>query len=410
MELQKKIMTDSMDEKIVFKNQKGLRRGITSGTCATAAAYAATYRLLAGEDIKTVTVHTPSLEDVMVNVLCDEDSTNDSQAMYYVYKDSGDDPDVTNGCKIAVLVSAITGKPKEECFESDGCYGIYITGGKGVGIVTKEGLEQRIGYPAINKVPRQMISNAVSDVIGKVIDEEEWQAQGNSLLVTVIVPDGEELAKKTFNPVLGIEGGISILGTSGILEPMSEKAIVDTIETLIKQASCLGKKYLCITPGHYGQGYVSDYVGLPLDNSIKCSNYIGDTLDLCVSYNIDSVLLVGNIGKLVKLAAGIMNTHSKTADGRMEVLCTHLSMCGGDCDQVRKLYDCTTTEFALELLTEWGYKDRVLESVVDAIDRHLDRRVKDELKVGIMLFSEKYGFLAKNRYADDIVKQLKENL
>ena len=255
-------------------------------------------------------------------------------------------------------------------------------------MVTEEGLEQPVGYPAINRVPRRMIFEAVDSV------RNEAGYEGN-ILVTISVENGDMLADKTFNPQLGIKGGISILGTSGILEPMSEKAIVDTIEVQIKQQAALGKKSLLVTPGLYGQSYVKNALGMSLEGAVKCSNFIGETIDMAGTYGFEEMLLVGNLGKLVKLAGGIMNTHSRVADARMDIMCTHLALCGGTTDMVRKMYGCINTDLALDKLKEWGLFDEVIASLLDAIRERISRRAVSSLKVTVKVFSEKYGFLGE---------------
>lgn len=375
----------------VSKNGKLLRKGITTGTCAAAAAYGAVKLLLMGEELKSVAVTTPSGETVEVDIKSYDGTETDKgeEAGFYVVKDSGDDPDVTNGAKICVTVIKVDITYEPDNIFSDETYpGIFLAGGAGVGVVTKEGLEQPVGYPAINKVPRRMIFEAADSV------RNEAGYEGG-LLLTVLVEGGEELADKTFNPELGIEGGISILGTSGILEPMSDKAIVDTIEVQIRQQAAMGSRSLLVTPGLYGQNYVKNELGLSLDGAVKCSNFIGETIDIAASYDFEEMLLVGNLGKLVKLAAGIMNTHSRVADGRMEVMCTHLALCGGTADMVKELYDCINTDSALDKLKEWGFFDQVTVSLLHAIRGRIARRTPPSLKVKVKVFSEKYGYLGE---------------
>lgn len=396
-------------EGYVAKNGKLLRKGITTGTCAAAAAYGAMKKLLMNEDLERVSLITPSGERVevdikpyygqkhagdMVNIIQENDRAGkDTEPVSFcVVKDSGDDPDVTNGAKIIASVGLvdITIKPDNfrHIFTDESHPGILLAGGEGVGRVTGEGLEQPVGYPAINKVPRRMIFETVDSV------RNEAGYEGG-ILVTVSVEGGEKLADKTFNPQLGIEGGISILGTSGILEPMSDKAIVDTIEVQIRQLAAQGKKSLLVTPGLYGQNYVRNELGLSLDDSVKCSNFIGDTIDMAGTYGFEEMLLVGNLGKLIKLAAGIMNTHSRVADGRMDIMCTHLALCGGTSDMVKEMYKCINTDSALDKLKEWGLFDGVMDSILTAIREHTDRRAISALKVTVKIFSEKYGYLGE---------------
>lgn len=381
------------------KNQQSLRCGITTGTCSAAAAVAASTHLLLGMEQNSVSIMTPKGMELEVPVHIMAASGN--MCEYMVRKDSGDDPDVTNQTPVHVRVKMIEDLSVLESLKifSDKEYpGIYLTGGIGVGTVTKEGLEQNVGMPAINEIPRTMIFQGVYEVM----QQAEWKG---SVLVTVFVPEGEALAKKTFNEQLGIEGGISILGTSGIIEPMSEKAIIDTIEIEIRQLSRMGYKNLLVTPGNYGQAYASRYLGLDLSQSVKSSNYIGETIDLAISYHMDSFLLVGNIGKLIKLAAGIMNTHSKVADGRGEIMAMHTVLCGGTREMAETVMNCVNTDRMLTYLDEWNLKDAVLQSICNKIDEHMEHRIKGAMTYGVVLFSEKYGYLGGTKEAATLVKR-----
>ena len=412
-------------EEYVIKNQKKLRLGITTGTCSAAAAQAAAMRLLLGVESHAVTLRTPKGMTVSVPVyLLESDSR---KASYKVVKDSGDDPDVTNGTDVCVTVAYAKQRVREQIdgsAELDGSVGIrgskkssgrvemglrcnnhesqdrswaftsesfpYLTldGGIGIGRVTKEGLEQAVGQAAINRVPRQMIFAAVADVCEKANVCEP-------LHITVWMPEGETLAKRTFNPKLGIEGGLSILGTSGILEPMSEQAIVATIETEIRQLHAVGEEKVLVTPGNYGQAYASEYLGLDLAKSVKSSNYIGDTIDLAISYGMKDFLLVGNIGKLVKLAAGIFNTHSKVADGRGEIFAVHAAMAGAGADVVQEIYNCINTDRMLDVVEREGLREAVMQSILAAIEKHVAGRIGDAMRFGVIVFSEKYGYLGQ---------------
>ncbi len=379
-------------------NQKTLRCGVTTGTCAAAAAGAAMKKLLEGIEIPYMEVNTPKGVTVQIPVIYGESTGEYCEV--FVKKDSGDDPDVTNGTRIGIraerLAEAFPSDRLEKAFRDEKYQGLYLDGGTGVGRVTKSGLEQSVGQAAINRVPREMIFSQ-AEAVRKQAESRE------AFLLTVLVPEGEALAKKTFNPMLGIEGGISILGTSGILEPMSEKAIVDTIETQIRQMQRNGERNLLVTPGNYGQGYVTEKLGFSLENSVKCSNYIGETIDLAVSYGMKRLLLVGNIGKMAKLGAGIMNTHSRMADGRAEILGFHLMLCGGSREQLEELSACITTEEMLKKLEGWQLKEAVMESLCQKIGEHVKRRAGETLQIGVMLFSENYGFLGQTAGTEEVL-------
>lgn len=403
-------------EEYVIKNQKKLRLGITTGTCSAAAAQAAAMQLLLGVESHAVTLRTPKGMTVSVPVYLMEADAD--RVSYKVVKDSGDDPDVTNGTDVCVTVAYAKQRVREQtdgreefdgsqdsscAFTSESFPYLTLDGGIGIGRVTKEGLEQAVGQAAINRVPRQMIFAAVGDVCEKANVCEP-------LHITVWMPEGETLAKRTFNPKLGIEGGLSILGTSGILEPMSEQAIVATIETEIRQLHAVGEEKVLVTPGNYGQAYASEYLGLDLAKSVKSSNYIGDTIDLAISYGMKDFLLVGNIGKLVKLAAGIFNTHSKVADGRGEIFAVHAAMAGAGADVVQEIYNCINTDRMLDVVEREGLREAVMQSILAAIEKHVAGRVGDAMRVGVVVFSEKYGYLGQTKDTAAVLGVFRGNL
>lgn len=523
----------------VFKNQRKLRCGLTTGTCAAACAQAAMLRLLTGQVRSEVTVRLPesrkhSLDSIAAAQLHEEIADNranrgtqqnsdgrsplqqagsaesdtrssDQRVTLAVYptadggfatrKDAGDDPDVTNGTEIRAYIqiceralakivtsdaenlktdrSMWQGKDSEAAGSMrmnaehapvssreasvvvpEGAFAsadgrLYLTGGVGVGRVTKPGLEQAVGQSAINRVPRQMIFDAVQQVLNAFEDDEK-----PCYLITISVPAGAELAQRTFNPMLGIEGGISILGTTGIVEPMSEAAIVATIETSIRQVLAMeddaasetetlrkedvsaaqkaetseewmaedeaarqpqsaaahgeqtestgsGRKEdgdigrsarrILAVPGNYGQRYVEQQLGLRGVPVVEVSNYIGEAIDLAVSYGATDFLLVGNVGKLVKLAAGIMNTHSRVADGRWEIFAAHLALCGGTRAQVAAMREATTTEEMLTRLEAMGLRVPVMASIMGEIEAHMAHRIRGQMNFGVIVYSERFG-------------------
>ena len=295
-------------------------------------------------------------------------------AVCAVRKDSGDDPDVTNGILVRASVS-VSDVP-----------GIRIDGGKGVGRVTKPGLKQSVGEAAINPGPKGMIISAVTDAM----DES---GRTENLLVVISVPGGEEIAARTFNPRLGIEGGISILGTSGIVEPMSEEALIDSIRLEIRQKRALGETRLILTPGNYGTDFLKETFGTDESRVIKCSNYIGLSLDAAAEAGFKEVLLVGHVGKLIKLAGGIMNTHSREADGRAELMAACVLRAGADADLARKMFNCVTTDEMLRILKEKGLLERVMKEAAERIGFYLNARVRGQFEIGSVVFSDLYGVL-----------------
>ena len=212
---------------------------------------------------------------------------------------------------------------------------------------------------------------------------------------TVFVPDGEALAKKTFNPQLGIQGGISILGTTGIVEPKSVQALVDTIGLEIRQRRALGEDALLLTPGNYGMEFLKDRPEFASMTPVQCSNYIGEAFDFAVSSGFSKVILVGHIGKLVKLAGGIMNTHSRVADCRCELFAAHAALAGVSRDAIGRLMEAATTDACLEILDEEGKKEAVMQSLMKKIGQHAAHRLGGTVEVTVLVFSNRFGVLGE---------------
>ena len=359
-------------EHYIMQGQKRLRCGYTTGSCAALAAWAATTTLLTGVAPERAALLTPRGWRVEVAV---EGAVRRAQsACAGVRKDAGDDPDVTDGALIMADVQ----------HRQDGR--IVVDGGQGVGRVTRSGLEQPVGAAAINRVPRQMIAQAV---------QQACEAAGHhgGMDICIRVPEGERLAEKTFNPRLGIEGGISILGTSGIVEPMSEAALLETIALDIRMAREAGHRSMILTPGNYGKDFLAQYPTLSALPQIRMANFIGDAIDQAVLCGMERVLLVGHLGKLVKLAAGIMNTHSRMADGRMELMALHAGLCGADSGQMRALLAQPTVDAALDMLEGWALRQQVMDSLMPAIQAALSRRAGEACLIGALIYSHAYGTL-----------------
>ena len=372
-------------EHYISAGGKRLRCGYTTGTCAALAAAGAARYLTEGTWPETVSLRTP--KGWRVEVPLEACRAEPGRAICAVRKDGGDDVDRTHGARIEAAV-ALTESP-----------GITIQGGPGVGRVTKPGLDQPVGEAAINRVPRQMIDRAVEEVLSAAGYE-------GGASVVISVPEGEVIARQTFNPRLGIEGGISILGTSGIVEPMSAQAVVDTIALELRQAAAQGEKRLILTPGNYGLDYLRrqgmDQWEIPM---VKCSNFIGEALDEAVLDGFSEILLVGHVGKLVKLAGGIFNTHSRMADCRAELFCAHAALAGGDKTLCRALMDCSTTDACLARLDEAGLRDPVMAGLLGAMREHLSRRAGETCAVGAVLFSNEYGLLGETPEAKEIMER-----
>ena len=375
-------------EQFVYKNHKKLRYGYTTGSCAAAASKAAAAMLLSGKEISYVELHTPKGIDLRLEVL--DISREDNAVSCAIQKDGGDDPDVTNGILIYAKVSR---EPADEAQ-------IIIDGGIGVGRVTKPGLEQPVGAAAINKVPRQMIRENLEAVC------EQYHYHGK-LSVVISIPSGVELAAKTFNPRLGSVGGISVLGTSGIVEPMSEQALIDTIRVEMRQKLANGMEYLLVVPGNYGIDFLDQYGhGLQLEDAVKCSNFVGEALDAAVEFGAKGVLLVGHIGKFVKLAGGIMNTHSHNADARMELLTVHAALLGAPVELLQKMMECVTTDDALKYLKEADLMEPVMERIMEKMEFYVNQRAQHQLELGVITFSNVFGILGQTKNVPDLVKKI----
>lgn len=376
-----------MMEHYLEKDGKRLRLGYTTGSCAAAAAKAAAWMLLTGRRKQTITLDTP--KGIRLELPVKEITMDSAKVSCAIEKDGGDDPDITKGTLIFATVTR-SGTP-----------GVTIDGGEGIGRVTKRGLDQPVGSAAINSVPRRMIRENVEAVMGLT----DYQG---GLAVLISAPDGQRLAKQTFNPRLGIVGGISILGTTGIVEPMSEKALVDTIRVELRQRKENGARRVLLTPGNYGSDFIRDGLGLDRSLSVQVSNFIGDSLDICRELGFEGVLLIGHIGKLVKLGGGIMNTHSKYGDCRMEILAAHAAAAGADPDTIRGILECVSCDDALRLLREAGKLEDSLLRLTRRVSSHLSRRAGDAMDAGVILFSKEYGILGKSENADRLLKQITE--
>ncbi|KIR01590.1 Cobalt-precorrin-6 synthase, anaerobic [Lachnospiraceae bacterium TWA4] len=360
--------------------------GYTTGSCAAAAAKGAAYMLLTGREFTEVELLTP--KGIKLNLELLEVKREATSVTCAVRKDGGDDPDATHG----LLVYATVTKQESPKFSLDG--------GVGVGRVTKPGLEQAVGDAAINRVPRQMIENEVMSVM----EELEYPS---GVKVVISVPGGVEVAKKTFNPRLGIMGGISILGTTGIVEPMSDAALIRSIEIEMNMQVVNGTKHLLMTPGNYGKTFIKEHMKeLDANKVIKCSNYLAETVDMAVNKDVKSILFVSHLGKFIKVAGGIMNTHSHHADCRAELMAAFAIRAGANLEQAKKLLDCITTEEALGFCKEWGLLEKMIPLIIEKIIYYLDHRAYGRLEIGVVLFSNEFGLLGMSDNVSELIKNL----
>lgn len=350
-----------------------MRAGISTGTCATAAATAAAM-VLRGVDpseLTSVEVTLPRGEVVEVPVF-DVELRSDRSACASVVKDAGDDIDVTDKATIHACVELV-----------EGGSGVRFFAGEGVGIVTREGLQITVGEPAINPVPREMIAVALAHELGDDV----------ATTVTVSVPGGAELARKTFNPRLGVEGGISIIGTSGRVEPKSDEAWMRSLLPQVSMARAAGHETLYLAPGGIGERYAIDILGAPDTAVVQCSNFVGDLLDACAAAGAKRVVLVGHVGKLAKIAAGIFNTHSRLGDARLEVVAALAAASGASASLVDRILMLPTVQAAIDLLRENDLEHTWSRVALRARDRAAER-ADGALDIDVVLLGYRDELLA----------------
>ena len=388
-------MTDQND--YIMANGRKLRCGYTTGSCAAAATKAAVRMLLTGSEVEEVSLVTPSgkkLHLLIEEIGMERDGSGEVQRVRCaVRKDGGDDIDETHGALVFSTVERAEGP------------GIHIDGGIGVGRVTKPGLDQPVGEAAINSVPRTMIREAAEEIC-----REENYAGGLSVVISV--PEGERIAQKTFNPRLGIEGGISILGTSGIVIPMSEQALVDSIRAEMSMLRASGGEYLVVTPGNYGEAFAANMPDLDRTFEMKCSNFVGETLDMAVELGVKGLLFIAHIGKFIKVSGGIMNTHSRHADARAELMAAAAARAGAELPTILRILQSNTTEEALDILaaSSGDMMEETMKQVADRVGFHLAARAREKLEVGAILFSSVRGHLAETENAKDLMQKIQTQI
>ncbi len=406
-------------EHYIEVGRKRLRCGYTTGTCAAAAAQACGRALLGEGFPRYVRIQVPAGVEVGVEVegACrGVDERGRSWAQCGVRKDAGQDADATDG---ALVVARVTLSAQAD---------VAVDGGQGVGRVTRAGLDQPPGAAAINSVPRQMIASELE----RLAQEHAW---AGGFEVEVSVPQGRAIAAKTFNPKLGIEGGISILGTSGIVRPMSEEALVESIRLEMRVRRQEGLDSLVLVPGNYGADWACGREHVNESHIVSCSNFLGEALDCAANLGFSSLVLVGHMGKLVKVAAGVMNTHSRVADCRCEVLCAHAALAGAARPTLQALMGAATTDEAIEILARAdeearGSADtgaggaepsqahagtgatgpegtspllaRTLGSITDAIAAHVRRRA-EPVRCEVVVFSKAWGELGRTPGAGELL-------
>ena len=385
-----KWLLDGEDTGYVIKNNRKLRLGYTTGSCAAAAAKAASLLLFGiREPGPSFLIDMMTPGGICLRLEPEQMQKGEGWACCGIRKDGGDDPDVTDG----MLIFARVEKVKES--------GIFIDGGEGVGRVTRKGLDQPPGSAAINRIPREMIRENVEEVCRMAHYE-------GGISVCISAPEGAERARKTFNPRLGITGGISILGTSGIVEPMSERALIKTMETEIRQQLENGKSYLLFTLGNYGSEYLRKEAQLPVKDSIQCSNYVGEAMDMAAAMGAKGILFIAHIGKFIKVAGGIMDTHSRNGDCRAEIMAACAIRAGFPYESVKKILNAVTTDEAIEIAGQTGKQKELITEILEKIQYYMDKRVYHRLPTGALLFSNIYGYLGETEQCQFLIRALSE--
>ncbi|MTK64501.1 MAG: cobalamin biosynthesis protein CbiD [Methanobacterium sp.] len=311
--------------------------GITTGSAATGAALAALFSL--DGEVKEVEISTP-MGEIILDVKHSE-KLNSFSGRASVVKYPYDDPDVT--INLEVVAELVL---KNES-------GITVNGGEGVGTVTKPGLQVPVGFPAINPTPMEMI---VSNI-------ESHLPEGKGAEVTISIPQGKELAKRTLNPRLGVVGGISILGTTGFARSMNLKSYKESYRCQIDVAVAEGYEYLVFVPGNIGEKIAKKLLDIEDDQVVQMGNFVGYMLDEASKEGVKQITLLGHAGKLIKIAAGIFNTKHSVADGRHEIIASHAALSGADQWIVEQIFESTTTEDMITVLEENGLKTKVFNSI-----------------------------------------------
>jgi cobalt-precorrin-5B (C1)-methyltransferase len=348
-------------------NGRFMRRGWTTGTCAAAAAGAAAWMLLFQQKRETCSIVTP--KGITLSLKVEEPEINPDSASCGIRKDAGDDPDVTQGVMVYAAV-----RYRES--------GVHIDGGEGIGRVTKPGLDQPVGNAAINSTPRKMIARECEKAAAEA-------AYAGGFDVIISIPAGVEIASRTFNPRVGITGGISILGTSGIVEPMSESGYTESIRLELRQRYSEGSRNALFTVGNFAAAFAADELGLDRVPMVKCSNFIGEAIDAAAEIGFLRCLLVGHIGKLVKMGIGITNTHSSRGDGRIETLIACALDAGGDLELLRNISGCVSTDAALSMLRRAGFLESTMEKLRIRMEDTIKRKSAGLLDAGFVCFAKK---------------------
>lgn len=357
-------------------NNKKLKGGYTTGASAAAGVKAALIFLTSGKIVYEVEI--TALDGTILKIPIESvKKIFGEKICVEVKKNSGDDPDITNGASIFTTIKKIDGDE------------IIFRAGLGVGIVTKSGLQIPVGEPAINPGPRQLIKN--------IADEFNFRA----LEVEISIPAGVELAKKTLNPILGIEGGISVIGTTGVLRPMSEESFKNSLVPQIDVAKAAGFDILIFVPGKIGELTAKKF-GFNPQSIVQTSNFIGHMLDAAVEKNISKIIFCGHIGKLIKIAAGIFHTHNRIADGRLEILAAYSAAEGLNAVEVKKILNAATTEEAAEIISANNF-NHVYKKIAARASFRAERYTFQKIRIGTILTNYAGEILGIDDFAENLI-------
>lgn len=351
-----------------------LRTGYTTGTSATAAAKAALLSIINQTKIENVDVKLPKGDFIKIPIhLCQFDKNG---AKCSVIKDGGDDPDVTHGAEIVVELS-FTDKINE----------IEIDGGEGVGIVTKPGLGLELNKAAINPVPKKMINENLREITDKHLVKK-------GIKVIISVPKGKELGPKTDNPRIGILNGISILGTSGIVIPFSTASYAASIRQNIDVAIAMGNYTVVLTTGGRSEDFAKKIIDLPEHCFVQMGDFSGYTIQQCARKEIKKAYVVGFIGKLAKMAAGVKQTHVKGSKVDMNFLAELAKKCNANEITIESIKKANTARHVSEIITENNVKG-FFEEICNETYRHMRKHSEEKVPLDVILFDFDGNILAR---------------
>ncbi len=387
-----------MIDEFVYVDGKKYRRGYTSGSCACGATKAALIMLLEKRNINEVRIGTPKGVDLDLKI--DNISGGKDWVQCSVKKDGGDDIDATHGMDIFARLELVQADQIPD-FRSDldSDY-LFITSGQGIGRVTKKGLDIRPGRPAINRVPLNMILKVVQETLDEAgLDIYDYLG-GRKILVTIFAPQGQEIAKRTFNSNLGIEGGISIIGTTGIVDPMSDEGWKKALSAELSIKRAEGRETIILVPGNIGRDIMAKSYGADLDGIVKMSNFIGYMLMETKRLGFKRVIVGGHIGKLIKLSGGITNSHSRVADARREIMVANLALLGAPLELLKEIDACLSTDAMVDIIRESGYSQvfKVLaDKAASKAKVYMRLGQEDHMDIEVYLFSMDGSLLAKSQ-------------